>query len=217
MGGFGSGRSCIKKILVEDCFQINIDKLYRLGGIGVKHDYILKWQHPRNREVFSEIRVKADNNSLILSYEAVIKATQERLGIQTLIEIEWTNPPLGGRRPWFICPECNKRIGKLYKPNNEHFFWCRLCWDLTYQSRMDGNDSISVALNKINRLKKKLRWNCGDEEVATEYSPLPPRPKGQHKKTYQKIIEQIIKTEEVAKNAMIDIYKKLTGEGVDGY
>ena len=212
MGGFGSGRSGIKKkILVEECFQININNLYRLGGIGVKHEYILKWQHPRNREVFSEIRAKADNNSLILSYEAVIKETQERVGIQTLIEIEWTIPPFGGRRPWFICPKCNKRMGKLYKPENEHFFWCRHCWDLTYQSKKDSNDSVAVALNKINRLKKKLRWDCGAEEAATEYSSFPVRPKGQHNRTYQKIIEQIFEAEDLARDAMVSTYNKLTG------
>ncbi len=38
----------------------------------------------------------------------------------------------GGRRWWFVCPECHRRIGILYLVGTD--LGCRLCHDLTYRS-----------------------------------------------------------------------------------
>ena len=217
MGKFGSGRLASKKrIVVEDCFNIDVNKLYKLGGIGVVRSYELVWKNPQSQEVITEMMINSDIDSLILIYKAINQVGNDKVEIKLLIKIEWVKAYLGGSRPYFICPDCKRRASKLYRPTDSQRFLCRHCWSLTYQSRIDSNDNLAVALNKINRLKKKLKWGCGAEDVTTESSPLPTRPKGQHKRTYQKIIEQIAETEEAAKNIMMDIYKNLTGEGVDG-
>lgn len=52
-----------------------------------------------------------------------------------IIEITQSRCNYGGFRKWFICPQCNKRIGNLYrKPLHKHFY-CRYCQNLTYQLR----------------------------------------------------------------------------------
>ena len=50
------------------------------------------------------------------------------------IELEATSPARGGVRWWYCCPHCQRRAARLYLPRNEQLFWCRLCYDLSYES-----------------------------------------------------------------------------------
>jgi len=51
-----------------------------------------------------------------------------------LVKVTVTDCNYGGIRIWFICPNCQKRVGKLFrKPLSENFF-CRDCNNLTYLS-----------------------------------------------------------------------------------
>lgn len=57
----------------------------------------------------------------------------QRKGVNTTIHLTSTKPHLGGKRWWFTCPDCNRRCGVLYLEWGT--FACRLCHDLTYESR----------------------------------------------------------------------------------
>src|SRR5262249_49534577 len=35
-----------------------------------------------------------------------------------------TRPNYGGSRWWYGCPKCDRRVSRLYKPVNEHCFFC---------------------------------------------------------------------------------------------
>jgi hypothetical protein len=50
------------------------------------------------------------------------------------IELEATSPNYGGVRWWYLCPRCTRRASRLYLPNRERFFLCRICHDLSYES-----------------------------------------------------------------------------------
>ena len=39
------------------------------------------------------------------------------------------------RRPWFLCPACERRCARLYLPDGQDCFACRLCCRLEYRSR----------------------------------------------------------------------------------
>lgn len=41
---------------------------------------------------------------------------------------------IGGKRFWFLCPDCNKRVGVLYL-SELGYFSCRVCLDLSYKSK----------------------------------------------------------------------------------
>ncbi len=75
------------------------------------------------------------------------------------IDLSFTEPPLGGRRPWFVCPECGSRRLKLYCGGR---FLCRECLGLQYQSTRD-----SLPLRMVRRLNK-LRRQLGGTVVAGE-------------------------------------------------
>lgn len=63
---------------------------------------------------------------------------KQLMGEGQTIRVTTTRPHLGGERFWLVCG-CARRSGKLYLPDGETVFRCRLCYDLTYQSSQEHN------------------------------------------------------------------------------
>ena len=51
------------------------------------------------------------------------------------IKIVSTLSNLQGYIRWFICPSCQRRVGRLYLLNGEALFLCRHCCDLGYRKQ----------------------------------------------------------------------------------
>jgi hypothetical protein len=54
---------------------------------------------------------------------------------------------------WFICPACQRRVGKLYLPAGELVFLCRKCHDLAYRAQVDR--AFKKPEQPRDRLKRK--------------------------------------------------------------
>ena len=66
----------------------------------------------------------------------------------------------GNKRWWFLCPVCNRRCRVLYLPGWATHFACRICHDLTYESRQEGHSrwfALFRAMNEGFKLEEKLR------------------------------------------------------------
>jgi hypothetical protein len=51
------------------------------------------------------------------------------------VYFSWTRPKFGGRRPWFLCPLCIRRVALLYLRGER---WaCRICCALAYRSELE--------------------------------------------------------------------------------
>lgn len=57
------------------------------------------------------------------------------------ITIDWIPCNYGGRRPWFICGNCGRRVAVLYGAGK--YFACRHCYDLTYRSSQESDSRFS--------------------------------------------------------------------------
>jgi len=69
-----------------------------------------------------------------------------------LVKISVTRCNYGGLRVWFVCPNCQKRVGKLFrKPLFEEFF-CRRCNDLAYLSTRIRRSLIEGDIRKMKNL-----------------------------------------------------------------
>jgi hypothetical protein len=96
----------------------------------------------------------------------------KRQGIQRsqYIDLTWTSCNYGNARPWFACPDCNRRVGKLYLPETMYIegtqgllvylFSCRHCYDLTYLQRQ-SRDQYWTYQHRAERLGE--RWLDVDE------------------------------------------------------
>jgi len=127
-------------------------------------------------------KAPAPVNQLKLSYtlgptqgaEAIRRSEDERVGgailehgartIEQDVEILSIPSPLGrGRRYYFKCPWCDRRVGKLYMPSGGTQFACRICYDLTYRSSREHNKRLDVFLRhppeELVRLLESPDWN----------------------------------------------------------
>jgi hypothetical protein len=113
-----------------------------------------------------------------------------RCGASQRIPVVWTRCHFGGGRPWFICVRCDRRVGKLY--NTGARLACRKCLDLWYASQRRGAKSRSY----LQALKLRLRLNG----VASLTAPIPNRPKGMHRTTYQRLLNRLERLEQQVRN-----------------
>ena len=135
----------------------------------------LTWKTEHD-EGYTTIDCRAKKDRLVIEYKYDGINGDERM-FQHVIDFDFTPCHFGGRRTWFLCPTCGKRVAVVYK-----FQWgysCRHCCDLTYLSRSE---------NKVNRLMQKAKMNRvrvgGTGDVICSF---PPKPKGMHWRTYWRL------------------------------
>jgi len=105
-----------------------------------------------------------------------------RGGASQRIAVVWTQCNFGGWRPWFKCGRCSGRVGKLYNGGGASLT-CRRCLDLWYSSQRRGAKSRRY----LQALKLRLRLNG----IANLREPIPERPKGMHRHTYQRLCRRL--------------------------
>ena len=91
-------------------------------------------------------------------------------------EIQITRTPchLGGSRPWFLCPECDKRAAILYLAHNRPC--CRACLNLVYRSSRESElERLRRALSKA---RTKIEW------APYAMGEIGVKPKNMHWRTY---------------------------------
>jgi hypothetical protein len=165
--------------MVEDCRSINVNRWSKEGLLAEGNNSRWIWKDYQGA-VKASIDVLALDDGLELSY-TINPRREHPKNICYRVPIVSTKCNFGGKRPWFMCPRCNRRVGKLFL-KNEHFL-CRHCNDLTYACR---NESEAFRLlRKVQRTNDRLLGPAPPNEL------LGSRPKGMHWKTYHKIAHRI--------------------------
>lgn len=110
----------MSKLILENCEQINISTIVRR----------LKEEIFRQKPVISigEFELLLDKKL------ANVSALSLEHKFPLRIIITHTIPNYGGKRYWFICPGCKRRVGILYIIAYGNIFKCRDCYSLIYQS-----------------------------------------------------------------------------------
>lgn len=84
--------------------------------------------------------------------------TYARIGVTT------TKPHFGGVRYWLVCPDCNRRVGKLYATAHDRRYLCRLCRDLVYPTQYEKHPLLVL-------------WRRMDKWVKASPAPGQVRPR----------------------------------------
>lgn len=147
MGGLGSGLHWAgrRKSTVGQGCALDINWLTREGVFdrsGPKAGGLSWTSGPYQKEKSS------------ISYEVNIPLRWMRLhyrlvrtgeNIDYLAPLTTTRLSWGGIRWWFTCPlirnaqNCDRQVGKLYRPSGCRYFGCRHCYDLTYTSCQESH------------------------------------------------------------------------------
>ena len=105
-----------------------------------------------------------------------LRLTNDDIG-ERFLHLATTRAPLGGNRWWLKCPECDQRKTTLYVLGKR--LGCMGCLNLTYPSKHESKDK------RVYSKLSKLNFQLGG---GGQLSGLPTRPKGMHRKKYDKIL-----------------------------
>lgn len=132
MGGLGSGRWFRRetRLTVEECRNIDINTWSR-NDRELGHPW--SWEWPNDSPIISTIYVNREPQGLWVRYDYGFDP-ENRAKVAYLIPIEYTSTGFG-KRPWFLCPRCSRRSGKLYLYPGYHRLICRVCANLSYSSQ----------------------------------------------------------------------------------
>jgi len=140
------------------------------------------WRWYRNGKEIASVGIETCRDHIQLRYQSR-SGDGEPVQHDYLVSVTWTPCHLGGERPWFNCPTCNKRVAKLYGGS---VFTCRHCMRLNY--RCQQISKRDQALERSWSLRRRLGTDAGPFDVPAEYLW---RPKGMHRKTFAKHIEKL--------------------------
>jgi hypothetical protein len=154
MGGPGSGRRLNKKMVVEDCLQLDANRWVREGlRDRVRMAGTWRWTYPGGRHFSVDYEVDTfdpEEPFCQLWYAWARRPTGEPGWADYRVDLTATYPHLGGLRWWFVCPlvvggvACRRRVGKLYLPPRARYFGCRHCHRLTYKSCQEHDKRVDA-------------------------------------------------------------------------
>ncbi len=157
MGGTGSGPRWRpgSKATTEDYLSIDIRSWKRQGLIVPHRDFVCCWVRGAEPIASVGVRVQLDRVIVMYTYQ---QETGSQAGARYAIELEWTHCPLGGQRPWFLCPavRCERRVAILYAGA---IFACRQCHQLNYRSTRESRED--AAIRRAETIREKLGWESG--------------------------------------------------------
>ena len=123
----------------------------------------------------------------------------------TRFETTSTETNFGGKRQWFLCPDCGRRCAIIYRVGIEPRWGCRLCPNGHYISEhMSPTDRRLHASFKV---RERLGQTKGGILVR-----FPAKPKGMHWRTYEKIRSEASKIES---NILSNAHANLLGVSVE--
>ena len=117
------------KPLVTHYHALNIKELARGGWLYPLSTYGWVWRTNKGtQETSVTITVLKDAEALQLVYRMGSYSIQQDVRLAYSIGLR------GGKRPWFVCPTCPRRVGVLYHADDQPFR-CRICLKLSYPSQ----------------------------------------------------------------------------------
>jgi hypothetical protein len=126
MGGEGSGRPKLH-YAVEDCQRVSAHRLVR-GQWG---------DEPGREGLMAHLVARVDGKDF-----------------RQACRMHSTPCRFGGRRWWFDCPGCRRRVARLYVPPGRPWFRCRRCHGLTYRSCQERRRWGGIPAGLLDRLEQ---------------------------------------------------------------
>ena len=203
MGGSGSGRQG-GRATVESGLRFDIDAMVRRGVIqpGAHVGGEMKFQFYEDELAieFESSATNPRNSWLRLRYAICDHWTGEQHQIDDKIYLTASRPWFGGQRWWFVCPNENRRVRKLYLPLGARRFRSRGAYRLAYASQRE------TVHDRAMRRAQKLRRRLGDDPMDGHYPEKPPRMRGA---TYDRLLNKLIAADRVADERMLLLASKL--------
>ncbi|RIK94968.1 MAG: hypothetical protein DCC73_00870 [Proteobacteria bacterium] len=188
MGGHGSGRQYgvstgTKPVAGVDLLRLDVRYLHKNGFLKPQHWSTLHWS--RNGHPSGNIRVEMGTGQPPLHLKLIYTHTSRYDGTKTdineYITLDWQTCRFGGRRPWFLCPHCGRRVGVLWGSKR---FLCRHCHRVAYPCQNE------TRADRAMRQSRKVRQRLGLRDDITIPAAYASKPKGMRWATYHRLVRQ---------------------------
>lgn len=183
MGGIGSGNRYRygTKDTVEGRTSLDINRWAREGYLTAGRWFSWQWSWGDGSKSSINVRIESAW-SIRLIYRTRSYGEEDWTEVDYSVGLERTPCHFGGERTWFRCPGrgCGRRVAKLYSVGR--YYVCRHCGDLAYSSQRE--DRGSRTLSRAQKIRKKLGGS------ANMFEFFPPKPKGMHWRTYERLRSQ---------------------------
>lgn len=178
MGGYGSGRRSMHSVrpTVESYRSLDIGKLQKQGALQSGSVASMSWSDNRTGKTVASFGARTSSGKVVFSYRYARRGDDWQ-DVEEPVAITWTSCNYGGRRPWFICPGCSRRVAILYMGGRN--FLCRHCHGLAYASQRETWSDRSM------RRARKIRQRFGGGVSLLD--PFPPKPKWIRWNTYWRL------------------------------
>ena len=126
------------KKTVEESTELCIFRLNKWGLLKGWHSTTITWSRRFSDSKSSAglvVDATCSEPYAKLSYTITRHRDGSKQEYDYRIKLDKTRCHLGGVRYWFLCPNCGRRSGKLYRKPIGEMYLCRNCNDLTYESR----------------------------------------------------------------------------------
>jgi hypothetical protein len=141
------------KSLVTECHELKIVALARGGYLYPFSRYDWVWQTNKSTHMITvTVTVLTDALQLVFPISDGHRAQQA-------VRLTYSFGPRGGKRPWFICPTCPRRVGVLYHGEGLPFR-CRRCCKLGYPSQYQSRDQSYGRQARMVSDRERDRLQC---------------------------------------------------------
>lgn len=149
--------------------SVDIRRLSREGILGRTASWRWQWRDEDGDEVAS-INLDVTAASITFRYRETVRG--EAGNIRVLVTVERTPCNYGNTRPWFRCPNCQRRCTRLFMVSGG--LGCQRCLHMAYYSQRE--DPIGRAWRRQSKIERRLGDNLS-------------RPKGMHRRTAARLVD----------------------------
>jgi hypothetical protein len=120
------------------------------------------------------------------------------------VRVVGTAPHLGGIRLWFVCPITDQQTRILYLPPGAERFASREAHSLAYRSQ--GESDLFRMITQAQNIRARLKGSLSIR------APFPPRPRGMHQRTYERLRAKALKIERCSLEALNKVTLKFQSD-----
>ena len=154
-----------RKDIVEECRAVSITFLRKHNYLSGWQSGTICWKNSRGEDrggIGITVCIADDDSYAKFFYTSTSRRTGEKTECDYKVQLVTTPCNLGGRRWWFICPRCGRRVGILHCPPGATYYGCRHCYDLSYESRNECRHGrlayMSHYMALIRQRDQLMRW-----------------------------------------------------------
>ena len=145
------------KHLVTQYHALNIGELAREGYLYPFSRYDWVWRTNKGADQ-TTVTITVLTDALQLVFPMYGSA-----GVLQRVQLTYSLGTQGGKRQWFTCPTCRRRVGVLYHAEGLPFR-CRTCCKLAYPSQYQSRDQSYCRQARIVSIRERDRLSalCGE-------------------------------------------------------